>query len=603
MRIVCDNCGAKYSIADEKVAGKVFRIRCRKCSGVITVRGDAAAEEASGSVAEPTPSMPPGDSIWHVVVSGDQQGPFSPLQVGELLSAGTIDWEAYVWRDGFDDWQPARDVQELVDAVMAAAQTQNAASVAEQISISKMSPEEVATQLAAGEEPAADASPEEASPPDSDERSQYDDREDDDEGQTAVIPMSSVGLPGGVAAALAQAMAPAARASVTRDQGDLFGAPEEDASPFAGRGSDDDVIASIPSPQPSSVGEDLTGSRNENSVLFSLQSLQALATGAPAAPPKAGHAVGQGSGLIDIRALASAAQATSGPTSGAPAGRDKVEDLLSIGGTATPFASSLGAPVLAPPQAESNKRIGLVVGIAAAALIGVGGLGLASYMFMQKGEPQAVATNDIEPPTKEREAVPAVAAAPAVAAPVVAAPPPAAAAEAPVEPAATPAAVRSKVATARRSEGETEATRSAPAAAAPATPAAAPAGQRATTKRGTSDIDSLLDQAIGANARNNPAPRAAQDDNANLPETPPRDAVASALRSVETQVKGCSTGEHGMAMATVIVTGSTGRVSNVNVTGQFAGTPVGSCVARTVRGARFPRFKRETFQVTFPYRI
>ena len=26
MKIVCDNCGAKYSIADEKVAGKVFRI-------------------------------------------------------------------------------------------------------------------------------------------------------------------------------------------------------------------------------------------------------------------------------------------------------------------------------------------------------------------------------------------------------------------------------------------------------------------------------------------------------------------------------------------------------------------------------------------------
>src|SRR5690606_22445969 len=29
MKIVCDSCGAKYSIADEKVAGKVFKIRCK----------------------------------------------------------------------------------------------------------------------------------------------------------------------------------------------------------------------------------------------------------------------------------------------------------------------------------------------------------------------------------------------------------------------------------------------------------------------------------------------------------------------------------------------------------------------------------------------
>ena len=35
MKIVCDSCSAKYSIADEKVAGKVFKIRCKKCSNVI----------------------------------------------------------------------------------------------------------------------------------------------------------------------------------------------------------------------------------------------------------------------------------------------------------------------------------------------------------------------------------------------------------------------------------------------------------------------------------------------------------------------------------------------------------------------------------------
>ena len=39
MKIVCDACSAKYSIADEKVQGKVFKIRCKKCSNIIVVRG------------------------------------------------------------------------------------------------------------------------------------------------------------------------------------------------------------------------------------------------------------------------------------------------------------------------------------------------------------------------------------------------------------------------------------------------------------------------------------------------------------------------------------------------------------------------------------
>src|SRR5512137_2560772 len=46
MKIICDNCATKYSIADEKVRGKVFKIRCKKCSHIIVVRGQEKAEEA-----------------------------------------------------------------------------------------------------------------------------------------------------------------------------------------------------------------------------------------------------------------------------------------------------------------------------------------------------------------------------------------------------------------------------------------------------------------------------------------------------------------------------------------------------------------------------
>ncbi|MDQ3032602.1 MAG: hypothetical protein M3Y87_09315, partial [Myxococcota bacterium] len=87
------------------------------------------------------------------------------------------------------------------------------------------------------------------------------------------------------------------------------------------------------------------------------------------------------------------------------------------------------------------------------------------------------------------------------------------------------------------------------------------------------------------------------------PETPPRPAVQSALSGVQGAVAACGGGQHGTAIVAITVTGSTGRVSGANVTGQFAGTPIGSCVARAVRGARFPRFSRATMVINYPFRL
>ena len=51
MKIVCDACQAKYSISDDKVQGKVFKIRCKKCSNIIVVRGGAGAAEPAAAPA------------------------------------------------------------------------------------------------------------------------------------------------------------------------------------------------------------------------------------------------------------------------------------------------------------------------------------------------------------------------------------------------------------------------------------------------------------------------------------------------------------------------------------------------------------------------
>lgn len=159
MKIICDNCGAKYSIADEKVKGKVFKIRCKKCQESIVIRGDAQPEAAPAPAPAPEPDMSPppmpadggepddaetkvfdysgyqgggaaDEAVWHIVVEGDQQGPYTATQLGEYISAGSLDWETFVWKEGFGDWLPIRDVEELVNAISPPDSQQGAAPAA-----------------------------------------------------------------------------------------------------------------------------------------------------------------------------------------------------------------------------------------------------------------------------------------------------------------------------------------------------------------------------------------------------------------------------------------------------------------------------------------
>jgi predicted Zn finger-like uncharacterized protein len=51
MKFVCERCHTKYSIADEKVRGKVLKVRCKTCTNVITVRETGASvEDAPASI-------------------------------------------------------------------------------------------------------------------------------------------------------------------------------------------------------------------------------------------------------------------------------------------------------------------------------------------------------------------------------------------------------------------------------------------------------------------------------------------------------------------------------------------------------------------------
>ena len=293
MKIVCDACQAKYSISDDKVQGKVFKIRCKKCSNIIVVRGGAGAAEPAPAPQQEKDTRvydygydgsgdhaPAGDeSVWHVVINQDQVGPMTAVEVQQRFSSGEIDSETYIWREGFTDWLPLAQVDTFAGL---------AASGGAAAAPSRGGSEAVASMFGGG-------------------------GEDGGSGRSD---------PGDLFAA-----ASASQARHDDDNGDLFG-----TKPAAA--------------QANQANSKLRGERNENSVLFSLNNLAQLASDKPAPAPShasslpsssgaaTGAAGGEGSGLIDIRSMASAylGGPGGGPAKPASAGIGSMDDLPVFGG-------------------------------------------------------------------------------------------------------------------------------------------------------------------------------------------------------------------------------------------------------------------------------
>ena len=318
MKIVCDACQAKYSISDDKVQGKVFKIRCKKCSNIIVVRGGAGAAEPAPAPAQEKDTRvyeygyeggdhaPAGDeSVWHVVINQDQVGPMTAVEVQQRFSGGEIDTETYIWREGFSDWLPLAQVDTF------------------------------AQLMASGGAPS---------------------RSGGGGGGNAVAAMFG----GGEDAAPARS-----------DPGDLFAAAASNA-----RHDDDggDLFGNKPAAAPSSqANSKMRGERNENSVLFSLNNLAQLASDKPMAASShaasassasgaaTGGSGGEGSGLIDIRSMASAylGGPGGGPSKPVSAGVGSIDDLPVFGGGGFSEPAVI-VPMSARPS--SNKLVYALIG-------------------------------------------------------------------------------------------------------------------------------------------------------------------------------------------------------------------------------------------------
>ena len=510
MKIACEACGAKYTIADDKVRGRKVKIRCKGCGTPIVVDGQSGSGP-SISDAETDATLEPAEApvIWSVNLSDTDSRTMSAEEIIEGYASGLVTSDAFVWKDGMGDWVP------LLDS-------------------------ELAPLL--GKAPAPAAVP-------------------------AVSATAARGI-SGFGSAQAQVSRPAAtRADNAQD---LFGSLDT-------AGADEGVATSAPVvPQAGTSSYDdgkMTGARNENSVLFSLDALKAgfspsaspnAAKSSPKAPGKAGpgaarptqpsnpddpFGMGAGNGLMG--------------TGGVLFGADN-QALLTAPAPPPPPPPPTPAQIAAgvvPASAPANNKLVYIVG-------GVGGAVILLLLILLLGK-----KHEDTVPTADNSAMPSASAAPVAVAD---------------KPADEPKHDDSKP--------SDTASASASASAAPSASAAASASASAvatTTKAPTQS---------GGTTTKKPEPTAAP-----AADAPPfsKASAISALTSAANSAGSCKKagGPTGPGKATVTFAPS-GRVTTATVAGgSYAGTGVGGCVASVFRRAHVPAFSGSSVTVAKSFQI
>lgn len=366
-----------------------------------------------------------------------------------------------------------------------------------------------------------------------------------------------------------------------------------------------------------------TASRSEDSVLFSANQLKSIASSRPAmearsaAPPpaegpqRAPDSEDSSSRLYDIRAIA-AATVDAHPT----VVDHGVEEILNIeaGGFRDPVADSPVA--LRDPKAQPSGLVYAVFAMAAAMLVANVVLGGALYLHVtsERDRPVTVVVSPEDLQGARRGDVAASTAPPrtdAAPAPIDAAgPADASSAWSPDEWADEARAPDHRTAhrdaaagPERTSEREStdapppieQASVAAPAPEPRSEPRQEPRSEPRTRPEPANDTPLARDvsEALGETSAPGPDP-------SNLPDTLSTTQVVAVMNAIAGRVRRCGDGTPGTVTVNVTIAGS-GRVTGSTVTGDFAGTAVGSCAARTVRAAVFPPFRQASMSVRYPF--
>jgi predicted Zn finger-like uncharacterized protein len=354
MKITCQSCQAKYNVADEKVQGKIVKIRCRKCGATIVVNGTGGASANGSHQADATAQAGAAGTAaqWHVNIADNDQRTMSLAELVDAYNAGVVTQDTFIWTDGMDDWKPLAEVDAVVSALHASAN-----QVAPAANLSLPTPGAFEPNAVAGYEQAAQAAAYGAGPA---AAAAYEPQAPAHGGAAdAGLSAATAAAAGWSPAAAPSAPAPEAkRAAVVKREArgrDLFATH-----------ASDDVQTSAPSMAggaPPAAGEGkLTGQRNENSVLFSLAVLTKSAE--QRAPSEQTTAGKEDSGLIDLKALAAKAESMR------PAPLADADVFHApLGMAPPPLGAPIGAVGPVGSDAQPKSKLPLIIGGSAAMLV------------------------------------------------------------------------------------------------------------------------------------------------------------------------------------------------------------------------------------------
>lgn len=510
MKVSCQACGAKYTIADDKVRGRKVKIRCKSCGTPIVVDGQSEAPAApapgGGAAAAAVPAAAAGPSIsWSVNLSDTDQRTMTTEEIVAGWKSGEVTSDAFVWKDGMGDWVPILDSPDLAPLLSAGAQAA----------------------------PAGDPAGTPFGP------------------TIVTAPTESARLSGG-----------------GRGAGvDLFNAAAATAA------EEDEIATSAPAlPQAGSTAYDdgkMTGARNENSVLFSLDSLKSgLGPDNKKSPP--------------ARKAASSTTQNSDPFAMSPADVGGGNALFSLN-TNQALLTAPAAPEPPPPRLDASgapakpMNKALVYGGGGAAAVLLLGIGLLLGRSGNKEGPAPdasakVATADSADSDKKSDA---------------------------------------KDKDDKDAKKDDEKKDEKPAESAAASASAAPSATPAPTAKvaSTGGEHKSTGTSTPSTPKEPKEPKAAAPKPEEMPSQGSAPFSVSAAQVALTQAaanaSSCAKPGGPTGSGKVQVTFATsGRVTTANVAGPpFGGTPVGGCVAGVFRKARIPAFAGNPVTVSKSFAI
>jgi predicted Zn finger-like uncharacterized protein len=592
MKIVCDNCSTKYSIADEKVRGKVFKIKCKKCSHIIVVKGQEASGEAqppgfdqketrvfdySGFEGKEGQREAAADAIWHLVIDREQIGPLTPAEVREKFVRGEVDQETYAWREGFGDWQRLGSIGELASAI--GSQTEEAPAAAGGMFGDAGRPQDPADLFGGAGGQSEDVAA---------------------EGM-----FGGAGQTSGDAGVFAAAAPTPVRA---------------EAKPAASRRAPagDDLFGGSAQAEP--AGPRMTGTRSENSVLFSLNNLSALANDNPppsakgssstasvaSTPGYANNGGSEGSGLIDIRAMAAMTLGSAGRKDEPKSSGGGLDDLPVF--SASAFNAPTAGVLLPTVQPQGSNKL-MIGAIAAIGVLALAAIGLVIVLMTGKEKPPVVATDTppgdrSSPPPSDQPPADKPAVAPT---------------DKPEDkPADKPVATPTDKPADKPADKPVVATKPEK----PTKPSDKPE-KKPVDKPADKPVDKPADKPVATPPADKPSAKKCDEvaclvtpdlpccpqkggrkepsggNDSNLPDKLEQGDIIAGMKGVGGRVAACNdTYKVAGAFKVKITVSADGSVSAASAQAPMGGTPTGSCVEKAVKGAKFKKTKNS---ITFNY--